>query len=294
MLNGDIESGFEVEEESEPTLRIQNQGVVNRPVMTRQDLSTTAYKAKLVRVQYGTWSGKEAVLLCFDFTFRFPNDDWKRLVKATIRLTLEETANSQFADPVPRNPLNDPHIVLIAPAQVCGELKSETRSHGWKLSVPLKFSQFGAEAGIEAEYGESVEGQAERRLWLTGHTDGDDLHHEENAVVWSIKENEVQRSGILHRFPTALVACLPSGPAHPLKLKAQVTPVVAHSINPLRLLQKRDEPIYLDRSTPRGDPVASGMDFKDPNFPWEEVIVIPKEYSVCSPSQVFTTSMIDA
>jgi len=62
---------------------------------------------------------------------------------------------------------------------------------------------------------------------------------------------------------------------------------VALTINPLdpiRLRQKRndtnkrDDPIYLDRETEKGDPVAPGIDFKSPSFPWSQIVTVPSEY----------------
>jgi hypothetical protein len=43
---------------------------------------------------------------------------------------------------------------------------------------------------------------------------------------------------------------------------------------------EEDDPIYLDRHTPKGDAIAPGLDFKDPNFPWAEIVKIPTQYSV--------------
>lgn len=187
MLNGDIETGFEVDESSQATLRIQHDGSSNRTKITAHELGSTSFTAKLNLVQYGTWAGEDAVLLGFDFQFRFPNDSSKRFKAATIRVTLQETQDAELADPSPRRPLNDPRVVLIAPVQVCGELKKETKSRFWSLRVPVKYQQFGAQAGIEGEFGVESEAELERRMWITGFTDSDDLHHEDNAVVWEIK-----------------------------------------------------------------------------------------------------------
>jgi hypothetical protein len=289
MLNGDIETDFQLDESSEATLQIRHDGEINRTKITAQDISSTSFAAKLNHVQYGKWSGQDAVLLKFSFEFRFQNESIKRFTAASIRITLQETKDATLSEPSPRNPKNDPHIARIAPVQVCGELKKESKSRHWQISVPVKYTGFGVEAGGEGEVGVDTVADVDHRMWINGFTDGDDEHHDDNIAVWETQENAVQDSGILHRFPAALVAILPKGPKHLIKLTGQVTPTIAFSLNPLRLRQKKDDPVFLDRETQKGDPIAPDLDFKSPEFPWDEVVKIPSEYSVGQSKRSLTT-----
>jgi hypothetical protein len=280
MLNGDIETDFELDESSEVSLRISNDNETNREKVTAQDLGSTSYSAKLKLVQYGKWDGEEAVLLGFLFEFRFKNESVKRLTSANVRLTLEETKDSGLTDPSPRNPRNDPQVVMITPAQVCGTFSTESKSRHWSLTVPIKYSGAGVEAGLEPEGGEDTDFDRDHRMWINGWTDSDDEHHEDNVAGWEIQENKIQKSGILHRFPAALVALLPKNPEHCFKMTCHVTTSIALSVNPARLLPKKDDATFFDRSTTKGKQVAPGTDFKSEDFPWDQVVHIAEQYAV--------------
>lgn len=294
MLNGDISTDFEVDEKSQSTLSIINKGEKNRLKITAQDINKTGFVAKLDHVQYGQWKGEEAVLVRLSFHFHFPNESSKRLTAATIRITLEETKDATFTEVSPRNPMNDPQIVLLAPVQVCGELTKESRGFDWRLNVPVKLNVLGAEVGVEAEAGVTAEKSLDHRMWIKGFTNSDDLHHEDNEAVWEIQENKAQESGILHHFPAALVFRLPPNPKHPVKLRGKVIPSIAFSLNPLRLVQKRDDAVFLDRVTSKPEeqkPFAPELDFSDPDFPWDEVVKIPSEYTVCELESILETEL---
>ena len=250
----------------------------NREKITAQEVGRTRFTARLTHVQYGTYEGQAAVLLRFGFEFGFKNDGLKRLTFASVRITLEETADKDLHEPTPRNPKNDPKVVLITPSQVCGEATSENRSRGWGLSVPVQYQSFGLKLGPELEYNDDWEFTKDYRLWITGLRTSDDRHDMDNCALWEMKENERQKSGILHRFPAALVAVLPNAPAHPVKVTGLVDCSIAFSVNPYRLRQKRDDPVYLDRLTPKGTPVAPDIDFSSPKFPWTDVVKVPTEY----------------
>jgi hypothetical protein len=111
-------------------------------------------------------------------------------------------------------------------------------------------------------------------------TSDDDGHYSDNIAKWRMREYTQQSSGVLHQSTAAAVITLPSNPENNIKVTVLVRPFVAFSLNPLRLRQKRNDLIYLDRHTPKGDVIVPGLDFKDPNFPWDEIVKIPTQYSV--------------
>ncbi|KAI1619204.1 hypothetical protein EDD37DRAFT_305791 [Exophiala viscosa] len=282
MLNGDFETGFSIDEGSEATLRIRHDGNPNRTKITAQDLGNTSFAVKLSHVQYGTYSGQEAVLLRFNFEFTFQDGGLKRFQSAAIRLKLEETQDASLSDPSPRLPKNDPKIVVIAPVQIYGEVKKESRTRSWELSVPIQYNNRGAQAGLEASYTSTTQVEVDHRMQIHGSTTSDDEHDDDNIAVWRTIENKAQESGILHQFPAAVVAVLPAEHERPVKLTALVQPSIIFSLNPLRLVQKKDDAVFLDRRTPKGKPFGHGLDFDNPAFPWGDVVNIPKEYHLTS------------
>jgi len=276
-LNGDFETYFDVDEASKTTLRIYNNGVTNREKITAQDLSGISFSAKLTHVQYGTYNGADAVLLRFYMGFQFRHNSRKRITFAMMRFMLEETQDSSFTPHSPRNPLNDPVIRVLSPVQVTGEITTESVNRKWSLSVPIQYQSFGMTAGPEFGFETEAAFVQEHRMWILGGTTSTDDHHEDNIARWEMSENKSQESGILHRLPVAIVATLPSDPPLPVKVTGTVETSVAFSLNPVRLKQKRDDPIFLDRKTGKGSPVAPGLDFGSQDFPWHEVVQLSCE-----------------
>ena len=279
-LNADFETDFELDESSDATLRIQHDSKTpNREKVTADDIRSTGFLARLIHVQYGTYSDKPAVLLRFNFEFRFRNESSRRFKHATISLIMEETKDASLEDPKPRKFLNDPHIVVMGPVQVCGEVRTVDKKRIWDISVPIQYEDHGVKAGPELKFGDEKNWDQEHRMWINGYRTSDDDHYNDNGVVWDMQENKVEKSGILHQWSAALVAILPSNPPNPVKFKVVVHPTIAFSLNPLRLKPKKDDPVYLDRVTSKGAPVADGKDFSAPDFPWTEVFNSFAEYA---------------
>lgn len=279
-LNADFETDFEVDQQSKATLRIHNEGgEVNRTKVTSHDIGSTGFSAKLRHVQYGTWRQAPAALLIFDFQFRFHNESSKRITSATIRFTFEQTDGPDLELPNPRKPRNDPQIVLYGPRQVCGEVNSATTKKHWIITIPFHIAIAGVNTGIDTEFGFEGEVERDHRMWLVGTTTSDDTHSEDNIMDWTIDENTSQQSGILHNFPGVIVIKLPEEPQLPVRLIGRVTPYVAFSLNPLRLIQKKDDAVYLDRVHGKGATLWPGKDFADPSNDWTDIVKIPSEYT---------------
>ena len=279
-VNGDFVTDFDVDEAAKAKLRIENDGSPNRGKITADALGGIFYQALLSHVQYGKYDGQPAALLIFNFQFSFRDQTSKRITSASVTLTFEETTGPNVKLPEPRNPKNDPVVVFMSPAQVFGEVSVVQRKPYWNLDVSMKFKQYGADVGPEVGMGQASEYTQDRRMTLIGFSTSDDEHHENNAVVWNINENSLQRSGILHRFPAAVIITLPKGPEHHVRITGLIRPFVAFSINPLRLRQKKDDPVYLDRIKEKGTPIMRGVDFKDKAFPLSDLVTLPTEYQV--------------
>lgn len=275
-----FETDFEFDEQADAVLKIENKGLTNRPKITAEEIRSTSFSANLGHVQYGTWKQKPAALLKFEFRFIYRQDSVKRITSATIRLSFEETGGPSFEPPQPRDPNNDPRIVFMAPVKVHGEVSTEHHKRQWNLSIPIKYQFFGAEAGIEASMGGESEIDRDHRMTIEGGTTSDDMHYYgDNIAIWTISENKMQKSGIIRRFPAALVIALPNSPSRPVSLRGLIRPYVCFTINPHRLLQRRDDPVYLDGEKETEDEmIAPGVDFADKAFPWQDIISIPSKY----------------
>ncbi|KAK4691356.1 hypothetical protein P7C71_g5626, partial [Lecanoromycetidae sp. Uapishka_2] len=285
-LNADFSTEFELDTSAGNTLRIHNDSEVNREKITANRVHNTLFSCLLKTVQYGTYEKDLAVLLVFAFHFGYRDEARDRYTTAAIEIEFEETSNAQLQTTNPRNKNNDPEVKFLAPVQVTGTPSKEKNSLKWILEGSLTYQiPLGPATGFTPSVEIKKSSERHRRMWLNGEMDSDDDHRFHNRALWTTGENQVETSGILHNFPAAVVVTLPRNPEHFVKVKVTVTPYVAFSVNPLRLIPKRDDPIFLDRSTPKGPQYAAGKDFSDADFPWASVVKIPKEYEVKCPAQ---------
>ncbi|MCJ1230826.1 hypothetical protein MMC12_007500 [Toensbergia leucococca] len=279
--NSDFSTDFELDTSAGNTLRIHNDSEVNREKITADRIHNTLFSCLLRTVQYGTYEKEPAVLLVFAFHFGYHDEARDRYTTAAIEFEFEETSDAKLRTPDPRNKNNDPKVKFIAPVRVTGTPSKEKNSLKWILEGSLTYQiPLGPAAGLTPSVENEKSSERNRRMWLNGEMDSDDDHRYHNRALWTTGENPVEKSGILHNFPAAVVVTLPKDPEHFVKVKLMVTPYVAFSINPIRLFPKRDDPIFLDRATPKGPQYAAGKDFSDADFPWATVVKIPTEYEV--------------
>lgn len=286
QLNGDFRMTFDVDESDSAILskinHIPTPDGTARTNVTAQIIGSTSYAAKLETVQYGKYRGRDAVLLIWNMRFAFNNETFKRFMSANIKITLEECEDDTVKLPPDseRNPNNDPIVVAWGPNQVCGQVTTVQHRQMWSLETPLTFGLSGvADATIQgARTNEAAFGR-DSRMWIVGNTEADDDHNDDNTVCWRMRENRTQKSGILHDFPAFLIATLPNSPSRMVRVSAMVRPYIAFSLNPIRLLQKHDDPTLLDRKTSKGQPIAPGIDFADVDFPLDSIIRIPTEFA---------------
>lgn len=95
----------------------------------------------------------------------------------------------------------------------------------------------------------------------------------DNNIEFRLQEIKSLKTGILHRLTAAAVVLLPKGESPKIKAKLVVKPSVGFSVNPRRLLPRKDDPIFLDGITEKGDPIAFGCDFSHSEYPWMSIIV---------------------
>ena len=281
VLNSDFNTDFELDTSAGNTLGIHNDSEVNRGKITANRVHNTRFSCLLRTVQYGTYEKESAVLLVLAFHFGYRDEARDRYTTAAIEIEFEETSNAKLQISDPRNKNNDPEVKFIAPVRVTGTPSKEENSRKWSLEGSLTYQiPLGPAPGVTPSVEIEKSSERNRRMWLNGEMDSDDDHRYHNRVLWTTGENRVEKSGILHNFPAAVVVTLPKDPKNFVKMKVAVTPYVACSVNPIRLFPKGDDPIFLDRSTNKGPQYAVGKDFSNADFPWSSVVKIPTEYEV--------------
>lgn len=117
-------------------------------------------------------------------------------------------------------------------------------------------------------------------LLLEADTYGDDDHKMDNNIEFRLLEIKSLKTGILQRVTAAAIVILPQGVSPKIQVKLVVKPSVVFSVNPLRLLPRNDDPIFLDGVTEKGDPIAVGRDFSQSHYPWMSIIVTRGEEKV--------------
>lgn len=270
-LNGSFETEFEVDNAAAiPQLGIEANGKINRHLITREKIGSTSFSATTQRVQYGTYNGNPACLIVINFTFRFRPKTPARYSYARITVTFRRATDLQNHRAPKAPPEDDPHVANMAPIGVYGvAMPVEDKTMQVVFESPL-----GLQTDVDI-LGEPVE---------------DDNHiNAPNGGSWELRENSVEKDGILRNFYAAIVVLNP--PGQPMWMEVAVMPSVRFSIDPRRLfgkndaiaklLQLNDQPVPLDGKTPKEGQADLGCDdFSSPQFPWSKILRLPSENKV--------------
>lgn len=279
--NEDFETNFKPEPSG--TLQIKNKAQVNRHKISAERISSTSFKAVLSRVQYGIYEKNRAVLVVFEFSFGYQKNSHHRINYASINIEFTKTCDASFTPPSPYEPNDDPVVTKILPVQIFRKT-TETGEGGVSFfsgsprSMALTIIFKGWELEPKLEHTEAT-GES---LLVEADTYGDDDHKMDNNIEFRLLEIKSLKTGILNRITAAAVVLLPQGESPKIKAKLVVKPSVVFSVNPLRLLPRKDDPIFLDGITEKGDPSAFGSDFSQSKYPWMSIIVTRGEENVSS------------
>lgn len=279
--NQDFETDFKLDPSG--TLQIKNKAQVNRHKITAERISSTSFKAVLSRVQYGIYEKTRAVLVVFEFSFGYQKNSHHRINFASINIEFTKTCDARFTPPSPYQPNDDPAVTKILPVQIFRKT-TETGDGGVSFfsssprSMALTIISKGWQLEPKLEHTEP----AGDDLLVEADTYGDDDHKMDNNIEFRLLEIKSLKTGILQRVTAAAVVLLPQGESPKIKAKLVVKPSVVFSVNPLRLLPRTDDPIFLDGITEKGDPIAFGSDFSQSKYPWMSIIVTRGEEKVSS------------
>jgi hypothetical protein len=263
-------------------LGIENDGRVNRPLLTQDRVRKTSFSAYLGLVQYGTYRRDPACLLAIDFSFRFPNQGNGRFSSAEIELTFEKALDSARPSVRCLDPSLDPVVANFAPKTLLGQIKTREQTKTHEIEVPVVFEApvGAAKVGVTGKFGTETTMTEEGRSEVHGNLAQDDEHDEgANSVTWDMTENPLKMDGILRNFRGVVI--LQVRPRERFWLRVSVKPVVCFRLNPGKLFTKkmrqdRDDPVLLDGQTSYGECKSLSFDeFDADEFPWEEVLQLP-------------------
>ena len=281
----------------EPMLKIKNKGRVNRPLITQDQIGHTSFSAILHCVYYGSYHGENACLVAVDFSFRFRSKTTSRYQYAAIQLEFEKAMDVTNPKIRCKDPLLDPKVANFAPKEVYGMVSAIDQKKHWEVSIPVMFeSPIGLSAGITGTAGGESNSHEDNRMEIHGNLYQDDEHDEgANGVTWDLQENKIQGDGIFRNFRGAIVVL--HEPGMPFWMHLSVRPAIKFSLDPrrvvtkedplARLLQRNDHPILLDGRTPfKRQPDLGCDDFSAADFPWNKILVLPREYEVSKAATV--------
>jgi hypothetical protein len=259
-------------------LGIRNQERVNRCLATQETIGKTSYSVYLKHVQYGSWKERQACLVAFDISFRFPPKGGSRFTSAEVEVTFEKALNPANPSVRSTDASLDPVVANFAPKQMFGLTKQRENKKTLEIEVPLVFQlPVGLSTGLTGRWGTETAMTEDGRMELHGNLAQDDEHDDgANSVAWDLTENPISKDGILRAFRgVVLLFCRP-GEAFWVHVVAK--PVVKFSLDPRRLFTKRlvgdkDEPILCDGFTRLGDASCFTQDrFDADDFPWHIIL----------------------
>lgn len=267
---------FMIAEDAQAVLGVLDKEEPFRRKVAAAGLDRTSFSTTLQHVQHGTYDRHPATMLAIDLDFSFDRESSSRFHKCEVAFTFEEKRNDFVDDNI--DPDRDPIVVLFGPKEIHGDVSTVGHTREWKFEIPVKAQQMGLEAGLSLSGSEIRIFDRDHRLWIDGHTRGDDQHKYDNKVFWFLKENSVQQSGIPKRLRVVVVIVWPSHATILAQMKVRIKPIMAFAWNPVlkyMLEQKRHQPVTLDRHTEKGIAVRQDLDFSDPDFPWSTILQSP-------------------
>jgi hypothetical protein len=283
--------GFETDlifsEDSNALLGIKNEERVNRTLVTQERIGKTSYSLYARHIQYGTYQAKPACLVGIDISFRFPSKANSRFTYAEVEITFEKALDITNPSLRSTDASLDPVVANFAPKQILGTVVERENKTSLEFEVPLVFDTPFGSSGITATIARETTMTERGCLEVYGNLAQDDEHDDgANSVTWDLTENPISKDGILRSFRGIIL--LFCRPGETLWLHGTVKPVVSFSLDPRRLVTKKlvrekDQPIYLDGKTTLGNSVCLGYDkFDADNFPWNEVLNLPKSLGTTS------------
>ncbi|KAJ5545457.1 hypothetical protein N7535_006157 [Penicillium sp. DV-2018c] len=216
---------------------------INRPLIYERRLPGEAYiTGHVQRLQHGYYStdavsdkGAEHVdFLAIAFTFHSPNTITHRFKSAVIKVSVHgnrDRSNSKHRHHHHRYPHGNPRFLMHAPHLIYGTVSPETLEWTFSLAGALGVANLPVSASIIPSG--SVNGRYKRyemmRIQGSARTLKSPAGHKYDVecgqIVWSMEENNFQRSGLPREFTFVMLVQKPSAKSR-ISLSIDVDPVI--------------------------------------------------------------------
>ncbi|CAI7653902.1 unnamed protein product [Penicillium glandicola] len=237
-----IRSVPSVKEKNPPDPNMANPRlIINRALIYERRLPGDAYiTAHVQRLQHGYYSSaavsdedaEHVDFLALAFTFHSPHTTTHRIKSATISVSVRENRDLPSSKLYPYGyPPGNPRFLMHAPHLIYGSVSPETMEWTFSLAGSLGISEMPVSASIIPSG--SVNGRYKRyemmRIQGSARTlknpSGREFDIESGKIVWSMEENNVQRSGLPREFTFVMLIQKPSANSN-ISLSIDVDPVI--------------------------------------------------------------------
>ncbi|KGO65929.1 hypothetical protein PITC_021300 [Penicillium italicum] len=274
---------------------------INRALIYERRLPGDAYiTAYVQRLQHGFYSnaaisdeGAEHVdFLAIAFTFHSPHTITHRIKSATISVSVRGNCDLSSSKSYPYGyPPGSPRFLMHAPHLLYGSVSPETMEWTFSLAGSLGISELPVSASVIPSG--SLNGRYKRyemmRIQGSARTlknpAGSEFDVEAGKIVWSMEENDVQRSGLPREFTFVMLIQKPTATSK-ISLSIDVDPVIDALIGsypPLLLKLPEYQPLprqgvnFQQEVGQRFEPVdpVRGFNFAELGSMFDEYIAMP-------------------
>ncbi|KAJ6177973.1 hypothetical protein N7519_008434 [Penicillium mononematosum] len=274
---------------------------INRALIYERQLPGDAYiTAHVQRLQHGYYSSdtvsdedaEHVDFLAIAFTFHSPHTTTHRIKSATISVSVHGNRDLSSSKSYPYgHPPGNPRFLMHAPHLIYGSVSPETMEWTFSLAGSLGISEMPVSASVISSG--SLNGRYKRyemmRIQGSARTlknpAGREFDVEAGKIVWSMEENNVQRSGLPREFTFVMLVQKPSANSK-ISLSIDVDPVIDAMIGsyPSLLLKlpeyqplKRRGVNFQQEVGQRFEPVnpVRGFNFAELGSMFDEYIAMP-------------------
>ncbi|OQE19354.1 hypothetical protein PENFLA_c019G09058 [Penicillium flavigenum] len=214
---------------------------INRALIYERRLPGDAYiTAHVQRLQHGYYSSdavsdedaEHVDFLAIAFTFHSPHTTTHRIKSATISVSVHGNRDLSSSKLYPYGyPPGNPRFLMHAPHLIYGSVSPETMEWTFSLAGSLGISEMPVSASVIPSG--SLNGRYKRyemmRIQGSARTlknpAGREFDVEAGKIVWSMEENNVQRSGLPREFTFVMLVQKPSANSK-MSLSIDVDPVI--------------------------------------------------------------------
>lgn len=214
--------------------------LVNRRCIYERKLPGDAYvTAHAERLQHGFFSSKSTSdpeiphvdFLAVNFVLH-PGDSGKhRFKSATIKVTIQNSPLGPSTENPYPYPQENPKFLMHAPHLIYGAVSPETLQWTFSLAGSLGISESPVSASLSPSGTKSASYKIYEMMKIQGSCrtlrsrDGPEFDVEDGEVVWSLSENNLQRSGLPREFTFVMLIQKPSAETK-IAFKLDIDPVI--------------------------------------------------------------------